>query len=366
MKEELQDNNAMGRITPYILTKSNGINPLARELASMGCKSQQSGDFNIVYKDIRTDPSIDVSELTNELRESFELLETVDEKIYEPHVLVRESARGNYVDEEPCKYIVELTEKGPTVHDLSKMKSVPPLIGYGSLLDPYELACNTEDGDLRNLLGLEDKRKLAEEKHITEKISYAKISGLELGFNRAPTAKRHGPTQEIRNYLAVLNSGPKEGASAYAVIFDPADLTKNPIKYLAIENYGEIEYVRRLIKPDQIKVIGGNPKLSLDEGAWILESPLITDVDGKLEVIASNPYSEIPAGYIDMLTNGLTGAEQEVPGFAKLYVDSVIQPNGRPLSENGNFMGVLEQKLSARINTDAYADKMPYRAEFGV
>ena len=342
----------MNSITPYILTKGDEANLLASD----GYKVEQSGGFNIVYKDILADTSIDADELTNELRCSFETLGNVDGKIYEPHVLVREAVRGNLVDGTPCGYVVELTQDGPIVHALDQMDSVPLLVGYGSLLDPAELACNTEEGDLRNLLDFEAKSALAEEKGIIEKISYAEISGLELRFDRVPTLERYGHTQEERNFFTVLNSEPKKGANAPVVIFDPADLTENPLDYFAHENYDETEYARRRIEPEQIKIFGDS-KLSLDKGVWVLDSPLITDVEGDLEVIIPNPSAKISERYMHMITNGLAGAEQAVPGFAKKYVESVIQANGQPLSENDEFIEVLEQKLP--VGTLSYFGKNP-------
>ncbi|MCK5233865.1 MAG: hypothetical protein KAJ91_03535 [Candidatus Aenigmarchaeota archaeon] len=354
--------DAMNSITPYILTKGTEANPLASE----GYKVKQSGGFNIVYKDILADPSlIDADGLTKELRASFETLQNVGEKIYDPGALVRNPIRGRLVGGKPSGYIVELSEKGPTVYAAAEMETVPSLIAIGSLLSPGEIAGNTEEGNLRNELDSQAKHALAEKKGITKNISYVEISGLELIFDRTPTVKRYGTTQDEWDQWAVLNSRSKKDAKAYGVLFDPATLTKDPRNYLLEENYDEGEYLRWKVPSDQITLLGGSKQsLGKDEYAWVLRSSLISDAGGSIHVIASKPNSKIHKRYREMLTTGLAGAEQVVPEFANMYVESVIQANGRPLSENVEFMGALEEKLSAYRNADAYTGTTSNQPQF--
>jgi len=305
----------MRSIVPHILVRDDHV---ASTLAKDGYKVISSNDLNIIYSDIKIpeNPTRDsLDSLTAEVRQSFDKLFRIEEKESDPHVLIRKAIRGNLVDGKPSGYIVELTENGPNVCALNQMSSIPLLAGYGSLLDPNELACNAKDGDLRNSLTNEKKKYLAGKNGIAEKINYAKIKGTQLIFNRAATAKRYGETQNERNGWAVLNTKQVDDAYAHVSIFNPKDLTDDPVSYFARENFDEIEYARRRIMPEQIELLN-NSKLSLENGIWILDSPQISDVEGELSTIIPNANAKISERYMNMIANGLAGADQVVSGFS--------------------------------------------------
>jgi hypothetical protein len=238
-----------------------------------------------------------------------------------------------------------MTDEGPIVHFIEHMTSVPALAGYGSLLDPAEMATIGEPGDIRRKLKYPEKLAIAEKKDIRDKVGYARILGTQLLFNRGPSIKRYGSSQEQRNMSATLNSRPCDDSSAHVVVFNPADMTKDPLEYLANETFGEYEYGRRRITNEAITVMGGKDPTD-GKDIWILESPLITDEDVQLKVLTIPTDAQISQTYIDKITRGLVQAEAVAPGMAYGYARSTIQPNGKPLALHKEFMDTLEQRLS--------------------
>ncbi|MFT4343645.1 MAG: hypothetical protein ACMXYE_02750 [Candidatus Woesearchaeota archaeon] len=286
-----------------------------------------------------------VDALSEEVNEVYDELV---EKGFDPHVLVRESARARLENENPAGYIAEISNQGIRMYAVQHMSHIPILAGYGSLMDPAQLAANTASGDLRNSASPEELKQLAEERNITEKLSYAAIADLELRFNRTATARRHGATQEERNNWTVLNVYPKQGTHAYVVLFDPEQVTDNPLSYFARENFDEIEYARRSIDPRMVSHIGGAP-LPLHKKIWVLDSPLITDVvdgnDDSLKPIMPHEKSEIKDSYMEMVTNGLAGAYRISSEFPHLYTAHAKRANGKSLHTHERFMECLEEKL---------------------
>ena len=309
------------------------------------------GDI-LIFKDIILPDKIGkegLDSLTENLRNSFDYLNNLEIEGRPAHGLVRENSRGRLENENPVGYVLELTEEGPILYNLGLMENVPILAGYGSLLDPVQLAANTESGDLRNVKDDEIRKRLAEEKDVLNKMSYGVANNHELVFNRAPTAKRHGDTQEERNNWAVLNLQRIDGKKAYIMLFDPSKLNENPLHYFARENFDEIGYGRRRINKSDISVLSGD---EIKGGyVWALDSPLITDTiddhqkPGTINSIIINPSTQIKDNYINMITNGLAGAYKVSPEFVNQYVANTIQPNGKPLIENERFMETLEKKL---------------------
>lgn len=349
---------------------------IAQWLEESGYAVTPTADINgpyIVSKNIHAAPDMqeEYDSITSELQKSVTEFNEILAKHKKPYggigpasnaypgpgVLVGKEVRGRLVSDEPTGYIVELIDDVPQVLSLECMNSedIPTLTGYGSLLYGVEIYCNTKgDGSLRNTLSNEEKRKLAEKIDITNLIGYFRIRGIELIFNRAPTAKRYGATQEQRNEWAVLNSALKENANAHAVLFDPGELAEDPLKYLGRENFDEMEYIRRRIKRSDCEHLGG-AELA-DKDVWILESPLITDVDGKLEYIGTSPSSKISDRYMNMLINGLAGAESVVPGFAEKYVTNVVQADGTLLSTNERFMCELQKMMPYGASSINYSE----------
>ncbi len=323
----------------------------------------------IVSKEIEAPEGVSkesVDAITAEVRGTYDHIEELSPYVnisgFNPHVLVRTNARARLegkieflgAKEDGCKiahdfrehkgYVVEMTNDGPIVHYMEHIERIPILGGYGSLMDPEQLAANTAPGDLRNVKDPEQRKRLAEESGIAEKMAFVSIDDLCLTFSRAPTAKRHGNTQTERNKWSVLNVDVEETKKSYMILFDPEQLTKDPKTYFAIENSDEMEYGRRLIKPEQVTHYGG-AKMNLDRGIWVLDAPLVTDVDGRLQVMATTKASDVKGNYIDMITNGLAGAEKAAHGFSDNYVDNTVLPNKNPLSSHKEFMRVLAQKL---------------------
>lgn len=309
--------------------------------------------------------------LTEVIRKSFDYLNEIQIEGDSAHGLIRKSSRGRFekkyngfasgilsilgLNKEIEKgYVLELTDEGPILYNLGLMDKVPILAGYGSLLDPEQLAANTELGDLRNSKDSDVRRRLSEEKDVLNKVQYGEVQGYNLRFNRAPTAKRHGLTQQERNKWSVLNLEKNENGKAYMMFFDPVDFTDNPLMYFAIENFDEIEYARRKINFNDINLLG-DKKLKADY-VWVLDSPLITDVidngqkKGTINSISgprSIDYSnaEIKDNYIGMVTNGLAGAHKVSPDFVNSYIENTLQSNGKPLKDHQRFIGTLNSKI---------------------
>jgi hypothetical protein len=327
----------MNAITPHIIIEDQRI----ASLISKDYEITNSNGLYIVHKNIEV-PDENISQestdaLTEKVREAFKDLNNIEEAITPAHALVRKNIRGRLKNQKPTGYIVELSDKGPVVYSLENLDSLPLLGGYGSLLDPNELALNTEEGDLRNQnLSQEQKEKLAEKRNIPNKLSYAQISDLELTFNRAPTASRYGSSQQERNNWSVLNSRSKQGAKAYIVIFDPETLTEDAKSYFARENFDEMEYARRKINPKDITLLTDS-NLDLERGLWVLDSPLITDVEGQLQTMIPIKGANVSDKYASMINRGLVQAEKISPGFKDNYLENTIQSNGKPLSENKKF-----------------------------
>jgi hypothetical protein len=315
-------------------------------------KLNDSGDI-LIFREIKLPCEIKdegLDSLTNEVRKSFNYLNELEIEGMSAHGLIRIGARGRLEDEKPKGYILEMTDEGPILYNLALLNEIPILAGYGSLLDPEQLAANTASGDLRNIKDDEIRKQLAEEKDVLNKMSYGVAKNHELIFNRAPTAKRHGNTQEERNNWAVLNLQKKEGKKAYIMLFDPGELTKDPLHYLARENFDELGYGRRRINKSDINILYGK-KIKSDY-VWILDSPLITDtIDehqklGTINSIIINPRTQIKENYINMITNGLVGANKISQDFVNQYIANTIQPDGKSLIENQRFMKTLERKLN--------------------
>jgi len=339
----------MQTIIPHGIVKDMDILPL---LMREGYDITHRGDAAIVSKEIEAPEGISresVDDITDRVSGIYHRMGTFFEGIENIHVLVREDARGRMSGERPAGYVVEMSAEGPRVYALAHMDRLPMLAGYGSLMDPLQLAANTADGDLRNASDDDVRKQLAEEKDVLNKLAYVEVDGMYLAFNRAPTAKRHGATQAERNQWAVLNVVPEENERAYMVLFDPEQLTDDPLSYFARENFDEIEYARRRIDPKQVTHYGG-AHIDADRGIWVLDSPLITDVvdgdDERLKLIETSEDSDIKDNYIEMVTNGLAGAEKVAPGFADRYIDSTVMPDGRNFINNHErFMETLERKL---------------------
>lgn len=338
----------MKTIIPHGIVKRTALLPLI----SSEYDVTHRADVAIVSKEIEVPDDISresVDAITADLRKVFARLEGIN-FVENPHILVRESARARINGNgKPSGYVVEMSVQGPTVYAIEHMDKLPMLAGYGSLMDPLQLATNTVGGDLRNTLDNDVRRKIVEDKDIMNKLEYVKVDDLFLVFNRAPTAIRHGATQAERNKWVVLNVGHGRNEQAYIILFDPEQLTDDPLAYFAGENSYEVEYARRKIDPKQVTHYGG-AHIDVDRGIWVLDSPLITDVvegdDAKLKFIAAIADSDIKDSYIEMVTNGLAGAEKVAPGFAECYVNSTFMPDGRNFINNHQrFMNTLERKL---------------------
>ncbi len=338
----------MGSIIPHIIIKheESAIDSLKNDF-SLNVKK----DYVIVSNPIHAPSNSSqesVDDITDKTIRAFEKLNSIDEAIAPAHVLVKNNIRGRLEHGKPTGYIVELTDNGPVVHSLDHMIDLPLLGGYGSLLDPVMLASNTEDGDLRNSTDEVLKEKIAKDKDIKNKIEYAEVKGIQLNFNRAGTSPRYLRIQTEKNQWACLNIEQNPDAKAYIVLFDAKSLTKNPFEYFARENIDELEYARRRISPKAISHIAGI-NFNKENGVWILDSPIISDVYGDLEMINTNPDTQISDSYINRITNGLIGAEQMAAGFAECYMKNTIQANGQSLHKHEKFKSVLEEKAKQTI-----------------
>ena len=343
----------MKSIIVHRIVNPNTLNRYKNAIHNDGYSLQNLNESNIlIFKEIGLDENIgqeSVDNLTEIVRNSFNYLNGIEIESMNAHGLIRESVRGRLEGENPKGYILEMTDDGPILYNLALMDKVPTLAGYGSLLDPEQLTANTASGDLRNIKDSEIRKKLAKEKDVLNKMSYGVANNHELTFNRAPTAKRHGNTQEERNNWAVLNLQKNDGRKAYIMFFEPGELTENPFHYFARENFDEIGYARRRINKSDINLLSG--KEIQGDYVWVLDSPLISDTidehqkPGTINSIIITPNTQIKDNYIDMITNGLAGAYNVSPEFVKNYVANTIQPNGKTLNENQRFMETLERKL---------------------
>lgn len=320
----------------FEVTESNGLYVVSRQIALPRDASKESID------DVTNRVRADTHYLT------LARMDAEDGFLDIPGVLVGSQTRGRLSENgEPTGYIAEITQDGPIIHSLADADfSVPVLAGYGSLLDPYQLAANTAPGDLRNTKDSALRERLAKEKDVLNKMAYVQMDGLTLVFNRAPTAGRYGDTQQERNQNTVLNLREDSRAKAYMMLFDPATLTDDPRVYFVIENADEAEYNRLRIDAGKIHRIAG-AETDVGSHVWALYSPLITDVDGKLGTITVTPESRIHERYVDMITNGLAGAEKTAPGFALNYLQNTLQADGTPLLENAAVIDALAAKLAA-------------------
>jgi hypothetical protein len=340
----------MSSVIPHTMLPSNS-DDLSR-LVKDGYNITHDSGLAIIHKEIGLPGNLGSEGLDakiDELRKEFEFLNGIGSD-FGPSGLVRTGARGRYTtegdDKEPKArgYILEIREDGPRLYNLEHNPEIPILGGFGSLMDPIQLALNTESGDLRNTADPELREKIAEEKNVSEKMGYFSIEGMGLSFNRGPTASRYGNTQKERNQYAVLNSILDRNKTSYVVLFDPAKLTEDPLKYLAIENFDEMEYARLFVDGSKSNHIGG-AKLDVSKGIWFLHSPRITDVDGRLQFMGSRNNSQINERYIGMLTNGLSGAGKVSPSFSTLYMTNTLLPNGQPLSTHDRFVNTLNSKM---------------------
>ncbi len=334
----------MHGILPHIVTTDE---KLVKQLTSEGYSIGANAGYFIVSKEIEIPHHLSresVDALTEELRKEYMHLSQLEEGTHTAHVLVRKDARARLLDSHPTGYLVEMTDEGPIVHFIEHMTTFPALAGYGSLLDPAEMATIGEPGDIRRKLKYPEKLAIAEKKQIRDKVGYGMILDTQLLFNRGPSIKRYGSSQEQRNMSATLNSRPCKGSAAHVVIFNPADIADDPLEYLANETYGEYEYNRRRISNEDITSMGGKDQTGGND-IWILESPLITDEDVQLKVLTIPTYAQISPTYIDKITRGLVQAEKIAPGIALGYAGSTIQPNKKPLIEHQEFMQTLKQRL---------------------
>ena len=152
----------MKTIIPHGIVKRTALLPLI----SSEYDVTHRADVAIVSKEIEVPDDISresVDAITADLRKVFARLEGIN-FVENPHILVRESARARINGNgKPSGYVVEMSVQGPTVYAIEHMDKLPMLAGYGSLMDPLQLATNTVGGDLRNTLDNDVRRKIVED-----------------------------------------------------------------------------------------------------------------------------------------------------------------------------------------------------------
>lgn len=279
--------------------------------------------------------------ITGSLQDIISYLGTLEEQVAPANVLVRAAARGRMEESKPRGYIVESRDGEFRLYPIAHLENLPLLAGYGSLMDPAELAADTQSAESRNLMDREAMETLADHLGLEGKMAYASVRDAQLTFNRAPTAARYGETQEERNAFAVLNAVPADGSRAYVMLFDADAVAEaagsDGVTFFANQNAGEMEYNRLWVPDSAIEMLGGNTGLDAQDGAWLLYSPQVTDVGGKLEIMMPRPGARLHERYVGNLQKGLDGAESLARGFSRNYVTSALQPDGKALSAHPGF-----------------------------